>query len=233
MSTSKKIQAVIDWNTVETVLLDMDGTLLDKHFDDYFWEHYVPESYAAQYNIDIESATQKLLEKYKNQEGTLSWTDLDFWSRELGLDIPALKIKINHLIQVHPYVVDFLKFCKDNDKDLYLVTNAHSKTLDIKLNKTAIGGYFDKIVCAEDVGVAKEDRSFWSKLEKILGFDRKRTMLADDTEKVLLSAKTYGFNALIFVARPSSKSPIKYSETFPSIVYFEELIKVSEKRKTK
>lgn len=224
MSTCKKIQAVINWDTIETVLLDMDGTLLDKHFDDYFWEHYVPESYAAQYNMDTESARQELLAKYKRQEGTLSWTDLDFWSRELGLDIPALKIKVDHLIQLHPYVVAFLKFCKGNEKKLYLVTNAHSKTLDIKLNKTAIGGYFDKIVCAEDVGVAKEDESFWGKLEKILGFERNRTMLADDTEKVLLSAKTYGFGALIFVARPSSKGPIKYSDTFPSIVYFKELM---------
>lgn len=224
MSTTKKIQAVINWNKIETVLLDMDGTLLDKHFDDYFWEHYVPESYAAKYTMDIESAKKKLLAKYKSREGTLSWTDLDFWSHKLGIDIPALKIKVDHLIQVHPYVVDFLKFCKGNEKNLYLVTNAHSKTLDIKLNKTAIGGYFDKIVCSEHVGVAKEDRTFWGKLEKILNFDRKKTMLADDTEKVLLSAKTYGFGALIFVARPSSKSPIKYSATFPSIVYFKELI---------
>lgn len=224
MCPPKKIQAVINWNTIETVLLDMDGTLLDKHFDDYFWEHYVPESYAAQYNMDIESAKKALLAKYKSQEGTLSWTDLDFWSRQLGLDIPALKIKVDHLIQVHPYVVDFLKFCKGNEKKLYLVTNAHSKTLDIKLNKTAIGGFFDKIVCSEEVGVAKEDSSFWGKLEKMIGFNRNRTMLADDTEKVLLSAKTYGFGALIFVARPSSKSPIEYSETFPSIVYFNELM---------
>ncbi len=27
---------------IKYVLLDMDGTLLDKYFDDYFWEHLVP-----------------------------------------------------------------------------------------------------------------------------------------------------------------------------------------------
>ena len=34
------------WDDITWVLLDMDGTLLDKHFDDYFWETLVPEEYA-------------------------------------------------------------------------------------------------------------------------------------------------------------------------------------------
>lgn len=222
--TPKKIPARVDWRLINTVLLDMDGTLLDKHFDDYFWEYYVPQNYAEKHDLTIEEAREILLVKYKSREGTLSWTDLDYWSDELGLDIPALKIKVDHLIQVHPYVVDFLIFCKERGKNLYLVTNAHSKTLAIKMNKTAIGGFFDRIVCAEEVGVAKEDNRFWGTLEMMLGFDRARTMLADDTEKVLLSAQTHGFGALIYVARPSSKSPVEYSATFPSIVYFKELI---------
>lgn len=214
----------INWQNIDTVLLDMDGTLLDKHFDDYFWHYYVPETYGMKEGLDIGSARTKLQRKYKRREGSLAWADLDFWSRELGLDIPALKIEVDHLIQVHPYVIDFLKFCKDNNKLLCLVTNAHAKTLKIKLNRTAISGYFDHMVCAEDVGVAKEDPSFWGKLEGMLGFERSRTIMVDDTEKVLISAQSYGFTALIFVARPSSVTPVQYSTIFPSIVYFKELM---------
>jgi len=214
----------VDWRTVDTVLLDMDGTLLDRHFDDYFWEHFVPEVYAAKNDVTVELARRELLATYKKTEGTLAWTDLDYWSQELGLDIPALKIKIEHLIDVHPYVIDFLKFCRAIGKKIHLVTNAHSKTLEIKMRKTAIGEHFDRIVCAEEVGMAKEDPVFWQRLEKLLDFEPKRTLLADDTEKVLLSARQYGMGVLIYVARPSSTGPIRYSRDFPSIVYFKELI---------
>ncbi|MCP4043692.1 MAG: haloacid dehalogenase, partial [Gammaproteobacteria bacterium] len=33
---------VINWNSIHTVLLDMDGTLLDLHFDNQFWLEHVP-----------------------------------------------------------------------------------------------------------------------------------------------------------------------------------------------
>ncbi len=215
---------MIDWKNINTVLLDMDGTLLDKHFDDYFWEHFVPEIYGEKHQISAMEARKVLLSKYKSREGTLDWTSLDYWSVQLGLDIPSLKIKIDHLIQVHPYVIDFLLHCQKMQKELYLVTNAHSKTLDIKMNKTALSGYFKQIVCAEEVGVAKEDPIFWEGLAKIINFDKETTMLAEDTEKILYSARQYGIKHLIYVARPSSTSPVAHSKEFPSIVYFNELI---------
>jgi len=218
------VRNVLNWQEIDTVLLDMDGTLLDKHFDDYFWEHFVPEIYSKKFGIHERDARKILLSKYQSREGTLDWTNLDYWSEQLDLDIPELKIKIDHLIQVHPYVIDFLKFCQEQGKSLHLVTNAHSKTLDIKMKKTALAGYFDHIVCAEEIGVAKENPLFWEGLAGTLCFEKKKTMLAEDTEKILRSARKYGIKHLIFVARPSSTGPIKHSIHFPSIVYFNELI---------
>lgn len=218
------MKKIINWSDIDTVLLDMDGTLLDKYFDDYFWEHFVPGVYAKKHNVSELEARKVLLTKYKSREGTLDWTNLDYWSEQLDLDIPALKIRINHLIQVHPYVIDFLSHCQRIGKKLHLVTNAHSKTLSIKMKKTALSGYFDSIVCAEEIGVAKEDPIFWKGLAEILPFDKDRTMLAEDTEKILHSANQYGIKHLVFVARPSSRGNIEHSKDFSSIVYFNELI---------
>jgi len=212
------------WLSIDTVMLDMDGTLLDKHFDDYFWEHYVPEMFAEKHKIDVQESREKLLGRYQKLEGTLEWTDLDFWSAELGLDIPGLKNQVNHLIAVHPYVVQFLEFCKESAKFTCLVTNAHTKTLEIKMAKTALQDHFDQIVCSQDVGTAKEDIQFWQKLQKYINFDPERTLLADDTEAVLISAKNFGISNLVHIAKPSSKAPQKASSLFKSIKYFKELI---------
>lgn len=219
-----KIEPQIEWQNIDTVLLDMDGTLLDKHFDDYFWEQYVPEVYARQNNISIFTAEEELLARYKEQEGGLAWTDLDFWSEQLDLDIEKMKMEVDHLINVHPYVLEFLEFCRNMGKKVFLVTNAHPKTLAIKMDKTNLAGEFDKLICADEIGLAKEDPLFWQKLQDKIPFVKERTMLADDNEQVLASGAEYGIANLIFVAKSSSTQPTVYSGRFPSIIFFKELM---------
>ncbi len=222
--TCEKLIPQLPWNAIATVMLDMDGTLLNKHFDDYFWEQYVPEHYSLLKDIPIEEAKEQLLARYHAVKETLDWSDLNFWSRELGMDLQELKLRINHLIGMHPYVVEFLEHCLHSRKRLYLITNAHSSTLSIKLEKTALGPWFDRVVCAEEVGLAKEESGFWERLQQMLHFDKTRTLLVDDTEKVLVVAQEYGLAHLLFVARPSSRQRVQYSCHFPSIEYFKELL---------
>lgn len=214
----------IDWQSLETIFLDMDGTLLDRHFDDYFWEKFVPKCYAAKNHLSVREAQAILLSMYKAREKTLDWTDLDYWSDTLGLDIPALKMKVQHLIQVHPFVTAFLAFCRKQGKRIYLVTNAHSKTLRIKMDKIAIGKFFDRVICSQEIGCPKEDPIFWRYLDKVIDYDPKVTLLADDTEAVLQAAQMVNIRWLVFVARPSSSIPPIFSKAFPSILYFRELM---------
>ncbi len=207
---------------IKYVLLDMDGTLLDKYFDDYFWEHLVPEKYAERYGITFGKAKDELMKKYKHHEGTLNWTDIDFWSRELDLDIPALKEQIKHLIEVHPHVEDFLRMLKRHRKKVFIVTNAHFKVLDLKLKKTDIGRYFDACLTSFEMGHPKEDIRFWEKAEKRLGFDRERTLFVDDTEEILKTARTFGIRYVVFKARATSKGSPKTSNEFLTINDFRE-----------
>ncbi|HWR57662.1 MAG TPA: HAD-IA family hydrolase [Thermodesulfovibrionales bacterium] len=210
---------------IKSVLLDMDGTLLDKYFDDYFWEHLVPEKYSEKHKMTFGRAKEELMKKYRRHEGTLNWTDIDFWSRELNLDIPALKEQIKHMIEVHPHVEDFLKRLKAHRKKIFLVTNAHIKVLDLKMKKTNIGRYFDTCITSFEIGHPKEDIRFWQKAQDRLRFDKDSSLFIDDTEEILKTARTFGIRYIAYKAGATSKKHPESSKDFLTITYFEELYK--------
>lgn len=212
------------WQEIEAVFLDLDGTLLDKYFDDYFWEHYIPEVYALRNTLDLAPAREQLLAVYRSVENTLQWTDLDYWSERLDLDIAALKRQVSHLVGIHPHVLDFFGYMEEKGKKLYLVTNAHPKTLRVKMEQVRIEHWFQQIITSQDVGAAKEQPAFWEKLQDMLPYDANTTLFADDTEKVLDSAAAYGIRHLIHIARPSSRLAPRHSLHYPSILSFRELM---------
>lgn len=214
----------IDWNTIDIVLLDMDGTLLDRHFDDHFWLEHVPKRWAARNGTSLEYAKKHLYALFKSQENSLNWTDLDYWSDRLALDIPLLKKEVEHLIAVHPFVIEFLLFLKQHGKAAWLVTNAHSKTLDLKMKKTVLGPYFNGIISAHQVGLPKEDNRFWHELQRFIPYDPSRTLLAEDSETNLGTARHYGIKHLVYISRYSSTIQPIASKSFISIDYFSQLI---------
>jgi len=198
--------ATPDWSRIDTVLLDMDGTLLDLHFDNYFWLSHVPRRYAGKHGMTEEEAKTELLARYRRAEGTLDWYCVDYWTEQLDLDIPMLKQEVDHLISVRPDVIPFLKALRAVGKRRILVTNAHGKSLDLKLRRTPIGEHLDILVCAHDIGLAKEQPEFWHRLYDRIGFHREHTLLIDDSVKVLRSADDYGIEHLRAILRPDSKS---------------------------
>ena len=156
-SGCRYLRHMIAWANIDIVLLDMDGTLLDLHFDNYFWLEHVPKRYAERRNLSLDRAKQELLQRYKAVEGTMDWYCLDYWSGELGMDVPVLKEEVDHLIAVHPYVTEFLDAVRGSGRRTVLVTNAHGKSLALKMRRTRLGGHLHALVCAHDLGLPKED----------------------------------------------------------------------------
>ena len=104
------------------------------------------------------------------------------------------------------------------------MTAAHPVALDIKMNKVDLRDYFHQMICAEELGRAKEEVVFWELLEARLGFDRDHTLFADDNLNVLKAARHHGIKYLIHVAKPSSRQPARRSEEFVSVSAFDELL---------
>jgi putative hydrolase of the HAD superfamily len=202
----------------------MDGTLLDLHFDNHFWLEHMPRRYAEARDVPLVQARAELLSLYHAVEGTMDWYCLDYWSDQLGMDVAALKEEVDHLIAVHPNVVRFLDAVRASGRRSVLVTNAHMKSLKLKMQRTQLAGHLDAIICAHDIGVPKEDPGFWNKLQTVELFDREQTLLVDDSLPVLRSAREYGMGTLLCVYQPDSQAPDKDVGEFEAIRSFADIM---------
>ena len=217
---------MITWQVIDTIFLDMDGTLLDLHFDNHFWLEHVPERYAGKHGIALDEARRVLEEKYQSIAGTLNWYCIDYWSDALELDIAALKREIEHLIAIRPGVEDFLLALKASDKRIVLVTNAHQKSLSLKMENTGLERYFDALICSHDLGLPKENVAFWDAINKKEPYQRERTLLIDDSVSVLESARRAGVRHLLSIRQPDLRQPPRASGKFPAVEDFSALLPV-------
>lgn len=219
---------MLDWSAIDTVLLDMDGTLLDLHYDNHFWLHHVPTRFAEKHGLPFEVARQDLLARYQQIAGTMQWYCVDHWTAELGLDIERLKQEVAHLIAVHPHVVPFLERVRSAGKRVVLVTNAHHRSLGLKMQRTGLDRYFDRLICAHEFGVPKEHPDFWPGLQAREPFARERALLIDDSLPVLRAARAYGIAHLLAVRRPDTRQPPKDVAEFAAIESFAQIMPGSE-----
>jgi len=212
------------WSAVDSVFLDMDGTLLDLYFDNYFWMEHVPLRFGERHGLSAADAHAALLPKFRAMEGTLQWYCLDHWSKELDMDILELKREVQHLIQILPHAEELLRRLRALGKRLVLVTNAHSDALALKMERTRLDGYFDRVVSSHDFGTPKESAGFWKSLAEVETFDPARTLLADDSLPVLKAAREHGIRYLIAMRRPDSRRPAREMDGFQSVDSLAELL---------
>jgi putative hydrolase of the HAD superfamily len=222
--TNTEMPVHLDWQGIDTALLDMDGTLLDLHFDNHVWQDHMPRRYAQIKGLNHEVAREDLMSRYHARAGTLEWYSVDFWAIELELDVMRLKEEVAHLIAVRPSVVEFLGALRAAGKRRILVTNAHHKSLTLKMARTGLRPYFDAVIVSHELGYAKEEQGFWRRLREVEPFDPRRSLLIDDSLPVLASARRYGIRHLVTVRQPDAKLPEKETGDYPAIASFAEIM---------
>ena len=214
---------MLDWSKISTVLLDMDGTILDLHFDNYFWQQHLPLRYSELKTVSLEQAKKELNKQYEEVSGTIAWYCLDYWAEKTQLPINELKREVQHLIQLRDDARDFLVKLKEQGYDVVLVTNAHPDSLSLKIERTRLDAYFDTLYSTHEFGVSKESQSLWSKLQQKHGFENHSTLFIDDSISILDSAKKFGIEHLVAVANPDSKKGTREINDYPSITDFSQL----------
>lgn len=217
---------MIDWNAIDTVLLDMDGTLLDLCYDNTLWNHLLPERYAAAHELSEEAARSHLFSHMHEHYGTLTFYCLDRWAEFTGLDIVALHEELVELIRYRPSAELFLDWLKARGKRSVLVTNAHRDSLTVKHSRSGVMNKLDAHVSCHDYGAPKEERKFWTRLMHEHPFDPERTLFIDDNDNVLAAAGEFGIRHLLTVRQPDLARPLRDGLNYPAFNDFRELLPV-------
>jgi len=215
--------ANINWSQISTVLVDMDGTILDLHFDNQFWLEHLPLRYSEKMSISLDAAKAKLKTDYLAVVGTIQWYCLDYWSEQTQMPVKELKQELKHLIQLRSDAKDFLLALRASGKDVVLVTNAHPEALSLKIERTQLDQYFDTLYSTHEFGVTKESQLLWQRLQAKHGFDCDKTLFIDDSVEILKSAQQYGIKHLLAIANPDSKKAASVIKDFPAITNYQAL----------
>ena len=202
----------------ETLMLDMDGTVLDLAYDNYVWKELVPEHYAEAKGISIDVARSRLYAKYHAIQGDIQWYCLDHWSERLGLDVLELHRGVNHRIDYLPGAKGFLQALREQHLRVLLVTNSHPDTLALKDEVTGLAEYFDAIYTSHQFGYAKERQEFWHALQEEEGFQKESTLFVDDNRTVLKSADIYGLEMLVEINKPDTSEPVRETSAYTGVM---------------
>ena len=222
---------MVNWSSLETVFLDMDGTLLDLHFDSHFWLEHLPLRYAQQHNLAAQDAKDQIIPMIMAERGTLNWYCTDYWSDRLALDITALKSEVGDRIGYRPHAIDFLDALRSSGLRSVIVTNCHPDPLRLKLERTGLDHRVDGIVSSHQLGRAKEEPEFWRDLQQLAPYQANRTLMVDDSFPVLESARNAGLAQCLAVLAPDSQQAAHTPHPeIPGIHHFDEILPALRQR---
>ena len=215
---------MVSWDEIDTVLLDMDGTLIDLNFDNTLWNEYIPQHYAAAHGVERRQASDLLYGKTMNNQTKLDYYSVDFWKHRTRLDIDRLHHDLAYLIRYRPRAEAFIQYLRAKQRRSIIATNAHPNSLRIKDTMTGLVCRVDACYSAHQFGHAKEDLGFWQKLFDSEFSDPQRTLLVDDNEKVLDTAAKFGVGQVLTIARPDLSKPARGGLRYPVINDFKVLM---------
>ena len=214
----------VPWDAIDTVLMDMDGTLLDLNYDNQIFAHRLPAAFAKHHELTLEAASQQLGDHMAKVSGTMDFYRLNYWRDLTGLDILALHEQAANLICFLPGAAEFLGRLSEHGKRTLIVTNADRQSFAIKDRVLRLSPRVNQVISSHDLGIPKEENAFWVWLAEQHDLNPSTTLFVDDTARILRAAETFGIAHTLAVAQPDQQRPPRDMRGRPSFGHYDQLI---------
>lgn len=164
---------------IKVLSLDLQGTLSDSKFSDYFWLELLPLKYANKYHMSIQDAKNYLKNKFK-EIGVYDrlYYDDKYWSELLGFDtvteLKNMELQPTINMKLYNYI-----------KRLNIPVIILSTTTDIFINyelKSVDDIFYKKYSCMDYFNVAGKTNVVYSKLCEELNIKQNELLHIGDSK---------------------------------------------------
>lgn len=214
---------MLPWSDIETVLLDLDGTVIDLAFDNFLWGDLLPE-YAAKALGACEAEIAREIELASSDRPPLTYYSVEHWSQHFATDVVALHRELQHFVFYRKGSLEFLRQVRNRVNRVVVVSNGHPSAIAVKNSALNFSSLVDVVFSAFDLGTPKQDYAFWARLREIEPFQPDRTLFVDDTPAVLKAARNFGIGHVFAIDQPDTTQPPVATTHKPSIRYLSELV---------
>ncbi len=183
----------------EIISFDMDGTLVESGYTDWVWHHGIPSLYAKKTGLAFEEAQDFVMKEYRKVgEAAIEWYDIRYWFHLFQLEMgwKALMKRYRDKIHVYPDVNPLLDRLRGRF-GLVLTSNAGREFIDVEMEVTSLGRYFDRIFSAtSDFQEVKKTSHFYERICEILKIQPAEMVhVGDHYEFDYLIPRTIGIQA--------------------------------------
>lgn len=205
MNNKKKTIRQILTSSVDAVIFDMDGVLVDS--EPFYTEVERSNFQDLGLNISVEehqtyqgTATDRMWEIIKNKH-------------QLGQSVDALVEMTNSLVIPYfnslekitpiPGVVQFIEKLKNRRFPLALASSSFPEVIEIILQKTKFKAHFNVVVDSKMAGASKPDPGIFLLAAKKLNVPPQRCMVIEDSYNGIRAAKSAGMYCMAYAGAGS------------------------------
>ncbi len=170
---------------IKVISFDLDGTLVDKNFDEAIWYKEVPKAYAAKHRISFDMARERVVREYEKESNKdHNWVDIEYWFNYFGItDWKKVIEDLRHMVKVYDEAIPVLKELRKKYK-LVIITQADCKFIEVKMEVENLKDYFDDVFSTtSDFKELKKTEEIFNEIVKRLGVGKDEIIHLGDSRR--------------------------------------------------